>query len=305
MFSSLLKAVIGAVVLGALAGPAAAAVRVFACEPEWAALSREIGGDLVTVTATATTALQDPHQIQARPSLIASARAADMTVCTGAELEIGWLPQILQQAANRKIAPGGPGAFQAADHVRLLEVPSSVDRSQGDVHALGNPHIQADPRVMLPVGKALSERFAELDPANAALYRSRYDAFAARWNAALTHWQERAAPLHGQPVAVQHRTWVYLESWLGLRRIVALEPKPGVPPSSGYLAQVLAVLGKSPVKAIIRAAYEDGRASDFVGGRAKVPEIVLPYTVGGTPEAKDLYSLYDDTLNRLLKTVRP
>lgn len=300
------KAILGA--LGALlalgaASPAAAALQVFACEPEWAALSREIGGDKVSVYV-ATTGVQDPHLIQARPSLISKARTADLTVCTGAELEIGWLPMIVQQSANKKIAPGGRGVFQPTDYVRLMETPASLDRSQGDIHAGGNPHVQSDPRNMLPVGKALADRFAELDPANAATYRTRYATFATNWNAALRKWQAQAAPLRGTPIAVQHRSWVYLENWLGLRRVIALEPKPGVPPSSGYLAQVLEVLKKNPVKMIIRAAYEDGRPSEFVGGRAGVPAVMLPYTIGGSDQAKDLYSLYDDTLNRLLKALK-
>jgi len=275
------------------------AMNVFACEPEWAALASEIGGPKVT-TYTATTALQDPHQIQARPSLIAKARAADIIVCTGSELEIGWLPQILTQAANKKIAPGSAGSFEATRYVSLLERPARLDRAEGDIHSGGNPHIQSDPRVMLPVGKAMAERFAQIDPANAALYRARYAAFAVKWNAALVRWQARAAPLRGQPIAVQHKTWIYLETWLGLKRVVALEPKPGVPASSGYLAQVLGVLQKTPVKMVIRSAYEDGRSSEFISQRAHVPAVVLPYTIGGSPGAKDLYSLYDDTLTRLL-----
>jgi zinc/manganese transport system substrate-binding protein len=275
------------------------ALSIFACEPEWAALAREIGGDKVT-TYTATTALQDPHQIQARPSLIAKARAANVVVCTGAELEIGWLPAIITQSANRRIAPGQPGYFEAASYVALLEKPATFDRSQGDVHSRGNPHIQADPRNMLPIGKALAARFSQLDPANATTYNSRYAAFAAKWRAALARWQARAAPLRGQPIAVQHRTWIYLETWLGLKRVVALEPKPGVPPSSGYLAQVLATLKRTPARMVIRSAYEDSRSSTFVAGRASIPAVVLPYTVGGSPGAKDLYSLYDDTITRLL-----
>ena len=275
------------------------ALDVFACEPEWAALAREIGGDKVT-TYTATTALQDPHQIQARPSLIAKARAADVAVCTGAELEIAWYPQIVAQSANRKIAPGGAGYFEAASYVALLEKPSSVDRSQGDIHARGNPHIQSDPRNMLPIGKAMAARFAQLDPANAATYNARYAAFAVKWRAALARWQTRAAPLRGQPIAVQHKTWIYLENWLGLKRVVALEPKPGVPASSGYLAQVLNILKGTPARMVIRSAYEDARSSTFIAQRTNMPAVVLPYTIGGTPGAKDLYSLYDDTITRLL-----
>jgi zinc/manganese transport system substrate-binding protein len=302
MRSHILGVLTAGLIAAFAATPAAANLRVFACEPEWAALAKEIAGDKVTVTV-ATTGVQDPHLVQARPSLIANARAADLTVCTGAELEVAWLPMIVSQSANKKIAQGGRGAFRASDYVRLLETPASVDRSQGDIHAAGNPHIQSDPRNMLPIGKALAERFAELDPAGAAAYAAGYQAFAGKWQAALARWQAKAAPLRGQPIAVQHRSWVYLENWLGLRRVVALEPKPGVPPSSGYLAQVLVVLAKTPARMVIRSAYEDGRSSEFIAGRAKIPAVVLPYTVGGTPAAKDLYSLYDDTLDRLLKAL--
>jgi zinc/manganese transport system substrate-binding protein len=275
------------------------ALSVFACEPEWAALSTEIGGPSVT-TYTATTAMQDPHQIQARPSLIAKARAADITVCAGSELEVGWLPQIVAQSANKKIAPGSPGSFEAARYITMLERPARVDRSMGDVHAGGNPHIQTDPRNLLPIGKALAARFAQIDPAHAAVYNSRYAAFAAKWRAAIARWQTRAAPLRGQPIAVQHQNWVYLESWLGMKRVVALEPKPGVPPSSGYLAQVLTLLKRTPARMVIRSAYEDPRASQFIAQRAGINAVVLPYTIGGTPGARDLYSLYDDTVTRLL-----
>src|SRR5690242_647890 len=294
------KLLIGAALLCALAAtPAYANLNVFACEPEWGALSTEIGGDKVDVY-TATTGQQDPHQIQARPSLIAHARAADITVCAGAELEIGWLPMIIQQSNNSKIAPGQPGSFEATRYVHLLEQPTSLDRAQGDIHAAGNPHIQTDPRMMIPVAKALAARFAQLDGANAAYYQGREADFEKRWNAAIAKWTAEAAPLKGTPIAVQHHAWIYMENWLGLHEVVPLEPKPGVPPSSGYLAQVLQKLQQQPVKFIIRAAYEDDRPSEFIREKAGIPAIVLPFTVGGTDGAKDLFSLYEDTIHRLL-----
>ena len=288
----------------AFAGSANAELNVFACEPEWGALASEIGGDKVSVY-TATTGAQDPHQIQARPSLIAKARAADVAVCTGAELEIGWLPMIAQQSANAKLQAGQPGYFEASSFVQLLEVPTRLDRADGDVHAAGNPHIQTDPRNILIVAKPLSERFAELDPANAATYAARYTDFAKRWNAAIIKWTAEAAPLKGMPVAVQHAGWIYMLNWLGLKQIAILEPKPSVPASSGYLAQVLETLSRQPVKMIIRAAYQDGRPSEFIAERAKAPAIALPFTVGGTDEAKDLFSLYDDTIKRMKDAVKP
>ena len=282
----------------ALTAPARADLSVFACEPEWGALAKEIGGDKVSVY-NATTGTQDPHQIQARPSLIAKARAADIAVCTGAELEIGWMPMIAQQSANVKLGQGADGMFEAASFVRLAEVPVKFDRAQGDIHSQGNPHIQTDPRNILTVAKPLADRFAQLDAANAAAYQANYADFAKRWNAALVRWNADAASLRGTPIAVQHTSWIYMEQWLGLKRIVALEPKPGVPPSSGYLAEVLSKLQANPAKIVIRSAYEDDRPSAFVSERASVPAVLLPFTVGGTAEAKDLFSLYDDTIKRL------
>ncbi len=284
------------------APPALAALNVFACEPEWGALVTELGGDKVSVYV-ATTGRQDPHQIQARPSLIAQARKADLTVCTGAELEIGWMPMVERSAANARIQPGAPGAFEAASHVRLLEIPARLDRAEGDIHASGNPHIQTDPRNILTVAKPLSDKLAELDPANAAYYDNRHADFVHRWTQALQRWQAEAAPLKGVPVAVQHKSWVYFFDWTGLREIVALEPKPGIPPSSGYLAQVLEQVRREPVKMVIRAAYEDPRPSEFLSEQAKIPAVELPFTVGGTDGAGDLFSLYDDTLHRLLEAL--
>jgi len=288
------------VAAAAFAAPAyAKQLNVFACEPEWGALATEIGGDKVSVY-TATTGAQDPHQVQARPSLIAKARTADVAVCTGAELEIAWLPMIAQQSGNAKIAAGGPGAFEATSAVRLVEAPVRLDRAEGDIHAGGNPHIQTDPRMMVPVSKAMAAKFSALDPANATTYASRQADFEKRWTVALAGWTAKAAPLKGVSVAVQHHSWPYLENWLGLIEVTPLEPKPGVPPSSGYLAQVLQKLQANPVKFVMRAAYEDGRPSDFISEKAKIPAVVLPFTIGGTDQAKDLFSLYDDTINRLL-----
>jgi zinc/manganese transport system substrate-binding protein len=291
-----------AAMAAALAAPARADLSVFACEPEWGALAKEIGGDKVSIY-TATTGAQDPHQIQARPSLIAKARSADIAVCTGGELEIAWMPMVAQQAANPKLQSGADGMFEAASFVRLAEVPVKFDRAQGDIHAQGNPHIQTDPRNILAVAKPLADRFAKLDPANAAAYQANHADFAKRWNAALARWNTEAAPLRGTPIVVSHTSWIYLEQWLGLKRVVALEPKPGVPPSSGYLAEVLAKLQATPAKVVIRAAYEDDRPAEFVNERANIPIAVLPFTIGGTPEAKDLFSLYDETIKRLKDAV--
>lgn len=283
--------------------PARAAINVLACEPEWGALTQVLGGEKVSVY-TATNALQDPHQIQARPSLIARARNADMLVCTGSELEIGWLPILLRQSGNANIQPGKPGYFEAASFVRKLEIPTRLDRADGDVHPGGNPHIQTDPRNISLVADALARRLAEIDPANAAFYAARYQAFIERWKAAIQHWETLAAPLKGVPIVVQHKGFPYLEDWLGLREVATLEPKPGIEPTSTHLAQMLTQLQRQPPKMIIRAAYNDGRASEWLAERTHMPIVVLPFTVGGNENAKDLFSLFDDTVQRLLGAVK-
>lgn len=279
-----------------------AALNVFACEPEWAALAKEIGGDDVKIYS-ATTAFQDPHRIEARPSLIAQMRRAALVVCTGAELETGWLPVLLRDAGNAAVQPGRPGYFEATRFVPLLEKPARLDRAEGDVHAAGNPHIHTDPRNIARVGAALGARLAEIDPAHAADYRARGEAFAARWQTAIARWETRAAPLRNQPVAVQHKSFSYLLAWLGLREVATLEPKPGVEPSVGHLSRVAAQLQTTPAKMVLRAAYQSPRPADWLSQRTGMPAVALPYTVGGNDQANDLFGLFDDTLDRLLKAV--
>lgn len=276
-----------------------AALNVFACEPEWGALAAELGGERVSVF-TATTARQDPHQIQARPALIARLRAADLVVCTGAELEIGWMPVLLRQAANQKVLPGAPGYFAAADQVLLLDVPTRLDRADGDVHAAGNPHIHNDARNIAAVAAPLARRLVALDGANAAWYTARHAAFDARWSAATKVWETRAAPLRGVAVVVYHKDWVYLEDWLGLSEVATIEPKPGVAPGAAYLAQLLQDIPARSAKLILHAAYQEARAPQFVGEKSGVPVVTLPFTVGGSERATDLFGLFDDTIDRLL-----
>jgi len=279
--------------------PAHATLKVLATTPDWAALVNELGGDKVNVY-TATSAFQDVHRVDAKPSLVARARTADLVIATGADLEIGWMPVLLQDSGNTQIQPGSPGYFEAAPLVHLLEVPSAVDRSMGDIHPLGNPHVTLDPRNIAIIAKALAARLAQLDPANAAYYGTRGEDFQKRWSAASAKWDAAAAPLRGVGLVVIHRDQVYLCNWLGLKELAAIEPKPGVPPSAGYLAELVTKLAASPPKMILRNAYNDPKAAEWLAERIHVPVVLLPYTVGGTPEAKDLFGLFDDTINRLL-----
>jgi zinc/manganese transport system substrate-binding protein len=281
----------------------AAALDIFACEPEWGALVQELGGDRVSIYV-ATNALQDPHQIQAKPSLLARARRANLVVCTGAELEIGWLPVVLRQSGNSAVQPDKPGYFEAANYVQKLEVPTILDRAAGDIHPGGNPHIQTDPRNIGKVATALAQRLAKLDPANASYYQTRHQDFAKRWDAAIQRWTAQAGPLKGATIVAHHKSWAYLNAWLDLREIAELEPKPGVEPTAAHLEEVLAQLKREPARLIIRTAYEDARASEWLAERAKIPAVALPFTVGGTDKAKDLFGLFDDTVQQLLGALR-
>jgi zinc/manganese transport system substrate-binding protein len=285
------------------ATPGWAALSIFACTPEWGALAKELGGDKASVY-TATTALQDPHRIEARPSLIARARSADLMVCTGADLEVGWAPLVQTQSGNRKIQTGQPGYFEAASVVPLLDKPARLDRSMGDVHPGGNPHVHLDPRNVARIAAALGERMSMLDAAEAANYRARTKTFLERWREATARWEQEAVALKGMPVVAYHKNLSYLFHWLGMREAGALEPKPGLPPSTAHLGALLEQLRRDPAKAVVRAAYNEPRAAEWLAERAGMPSVLLPYTVGGTDRAKDLFGLYEDTIARLMQVAK-
>ena len=279
--------------------PAFAALNIFACEPEWAALAQEIGGDKVAAFA-ATTARQDPHRIEARPSLIARARNADLVVCSGSELEIGWLPLLLQQSGNARIQRGSPGYLEASQAVARLEIPKVVDRALGDIHPSGNPHVHLDPRNIARIAEALAARLVQIDAANAAYYRERAADFGRRWASALEKWTKLAAPLKGVAVVVYHKDLSYFIAWSGMREAGALEPKPGLPPTPAHLAELIERMKRDPAKAVVFSPFNNPEAARFLSERTGIPAIGLPYTVGGSDKAKDLFGLFDDTIERLL-----
>jgi len=281
----------------------AQALNVFACEPEWGSLVEEIAGNHVELTV-ATTALQDPHKLQARPSLIAAARSADLIVCTGADLEIGWLPLLLRRAGNRKIQVGNPGHFLAAEYVRRIEIPKSIDRAQGDVHPQGNPHIHLHPRNIERIANALTDRLAKIDPSNAERYRSNAEFFLNRWNEAQLNWFEKTTELNGMRLVSHHRSFSYLANWLDLDVVATLEPKPGIPASGAQLAKLLEQLTPNPPPGIIRAPFENEKPALWLSERLNVPEIELPYTVGGNEQATDLFTLYDETIRLLGELIK-
>jgi zinc/manganese transport system substrate-binding protein len=290
-------------VAGVAPASARAELRVFSCEPQWAALAREIGGDRVHVDS-ATTAHQDVHYIQARPSLIAKARRADLLVFSGADLEVGWLPLLLRQASNRGIQPGETGHLNVSQIVPMLEVPTRIDRAEGDIHPYGNPHTQTDPHNVARVAAELAKRMAQIDPDGKDGYRARHDQFAARWTKAVADWELRAAPLRGTEIITHHLAWVYMAHWLGLVVVEHLEPTPGIPPTVAHLAKLLDDLEQRPVRAIVRATYQPERPSKWLSERSGIPAIVLPHCVGSTPGAADLFAMFDEIVSRLLETAQ-
>jgi len=289
-----------ALLLVSLALPSQAAIRVLATTADWGALTKELGGEHVDVY-TATSAMQDVHRVEAKPSLVARARTADLLVANGAELEIGWLPVLLQESGNPKIQRGAPGYFEATSSVQLVEKPEKFDRAMGDIHPLGNPHIQLDPRNVAAVAKALTARLTAIDPAGADYYATRAADFGKRWTEATARWEAKAALLKGTPVVIMHRDQAYLCRWLGLTEVAAIEPKPGVPPSAGYLSQLVTKLAVTPPKLILLNAYNDPKAANWLSDRVHAPAVVLPFSVGGSPAATDLFGLFDDTIDRLLQ----
>lgn len=252
---------------------AAQAFTVFACEPEWAALTRVL---LPTARVhVATHSGQDPHHIEARPSLIAALRSSDLAVCTGASLEAGWLP-MLQQRVGRAVP-----LFEAADQVELIDPNPGVIGTPwaGDVHAEGNPHLHTDPRKLLKVAVALASELQQRLPAERVAIAQRLAAFEQTWRAALARWEQRAAPLRGKKVAAQHSSFGYLWRWLGITQLADLEPKPGMAPTPGHLQRLLDGFKAQPPAGIVLTSYQDPRAARWLQGQLRLPLLVLPATV--------------------------
>ena len=279
--------------------PATAALNVFACEPEWASLANELGGERVK-TVSATTAYQDPHHIEARPSLIAKVRRADLLVCSGADLEVGWLPLLQRQASNAKVLPNTPGYFEASAMVERLDIPVKIERSMGDVHAAGNPHVHLDPRRIQTIAKALTTRLIKIDPAGKDYYQQRFNNFNQRWQQAINKWQQQASTLKGTRMVVHHRDWVYLFEWLGIKIAGELEPKPGLPTTASHLALLKQTLTAKPAKMIVHTTYQNPRGAKRLSQLTGIPVVQLPYTVGGAEQVKDLFSLFDVTIAKLV-----
>ena len=279
-----------------------AQVEVFSCEPEWKSLVEALGGNHVDVHS-ATTGLQDPHNIQARPSLIAKARRADLLVCSGAELEIGWLPMLLRKSGNPHIQPNASGYFMAAEQVELIDQPKNLDRSMGHVHAAGNPHVHLSAHRILEIAKQLSLRLQKVDAQNTADYQSNLNQFLSNWQHAMDSWLTKAAPLSGKNAVVYHKDWNYFFAWLGINIVASLEPKPGIPPTAGHLSKIKNSLAEQGADFTIRTAYQTAKPAAWLAVKTGIPAVELAYTVGGNEKSTDLFKLYDNLIDTLLQAL--
>lgn len=273
------------------------ALNIFACEPEWASLAKELAPEAVIYTATS--AYQDPHYIEARPSLVAQARKADLLFCTGAELEVGWLPVLLRQAGNPRIQADQPGYLMAAEQVTLIDVPQQLSRSMGDLHAAGNPHVHMDPHRVLLIAEVLRDRLIRLDANNADSYRQRYLVFAANWAKAIERWQTQAADLRGKAYVSYHKNFAYFADWLGLKRLATLEPKPGIPPSAKHLQKLHHELEGQAILAVVTSPAQPSKQAERFARTLGSHAVVLPFSPGAEA-ADDLFGLFDVAIQRLL-----
>jgi len=295
---------VAALLLAMTIAPARADLKIFTCVPEWQALAHAIGGDKVTVT-NASPPSEDPDSFKPTPEMIVALQQADLLVCTGLGLSDG-IDDLLARAQNPKLAAGQPGNFVASDYIDVM--PATEDRAPGQVqpagkhelHEEGNPHIQSDPRNVIRVAAQLAKRMIALDPANAELYGSRAKAFIRDLTALTKELEKLAAPLRGVNVAVSHVHSDYLLRWLGVTTAAILEGETGVPPGPERLARIIEAVPEKGIKFVIYAAYEDPSAAKFVADKAGIPLVKVPFTIDGTPDAKDFFAFYRETVNRLL-----
>lgn len=290
--------ILSLIILVALSQPVLA-INIFTCEPEWHALATEIAGSDASVYV-ATSANQDPHHVQARPSLISAVRRADLVFCTGGGLESGWLPVLLSKGSNPNVQRA-PGLLLAAEQVTLLEKPTSLDRAEGDIHASGNPHVHLDPRRIVIIAEKLKDRLIEIDAPKSDDYQKRFDAFKERWTKNIQHWEESAAPLHDRPVIVHHRSWSYLLDWLNMRQVGELEPKPGIPPTPAHLAALITTTQTEHAHLILFTHYNGDKAAKWLAQRTDACAVELPFTVDGD-SSTSLEALFSQLIDVLVST---
>ena len=282
---------------------AQAKLNVVATLPDFGSLAREIGGDKVNVTVLAK-ATEDPHFVDARPSFVVALRNADVLIDGGAELELGWLPPLLQNARNPKIDVGKPGRIQASEGVRLTNVPANATRAAGDVHALGNQHFTVDPIIAKAIAQHIAQSFSALDPTNAAFYQANYKKFEATINAKLQEWGAAMVPFHGQHVVAYHDSWPYFAHRFGVAIDIFLEPKPGIPPSPSHLTEVIAQMKAQHIKAVIVEPFHDRRIAEKVATATGAKVVEFSQFPGGLPGTDSYVKLIDTLVSRLAAALK-
>lgn len=301
-----LSLLLAALLASLLAAPvtASAALRVVTTTEGLAALAREVGGDRVSVESLSR-GVQDPHFVDANPMLAVKLRDADLLVDVGLDLEVGWLPPLVNQSRHAAIQPGGARRLTAATAVQVLDVPTGVvDRSRGDLHPGGNPHFLADPRRGVQVARAIAARLAELDPAGAGAYQAHAAAFTVRIEAALAGWKAQLRPLAGRKVFVHHRTLTYFLDWTGLVSAGEMEPRPGTPPPSSHLADLVTLARQEGIKACVVENYYDSRSDELVARLVGGTVVRIPGDVGGEPGASSYTAWLDLLVRRVSEAVR-
>jgi zinc/manganese transport system substrate-binding protein len=277
---------------------AEAKLKVVATLPDLGALAREIGGDKVDVSVLAKPT-EDSHFVDARPSFVVQLRDADVLIDGGAELEIGWLPPLLQNARNAKIDVGKPGRVQASQGVRLMNAPANASRAAGDVHALGNPHFVVDPIIAKTVAQHIAQGFSAVDSANAAAYDANYKKFEATINGKLQEWGAAMLPFKGQNVVAYHDSWPYFAHRFGVNIDTFLEPKPGIPPSPSHLAEVIDKMKAQKIKAIIVEPFHDRKIAEKVASATGAKVVDFAQYPGALPGTDSYVKLVDKLVANL------
>ena len=280
-----------------------ATLNVVATLPDFGAVARTIGEDKVAVTVLAKPT-EDPHFVDARPSFVVALRDADVLIDGGAELELGWLPPLLQNARNPKIEIGKPGRVIASQRIRLMNVPANVTRAAGDVHALGNPHFMTDPIIAKAVAQHIAQSFSAVDPVNAAAYAANYKKFEATINAKLQEWGAAMLPFKGQHVVAYHDSWPYFAHRFGINIDIFLEPKPGIPPSPSHLAEVITQMKAGKIKAIIVEPFQDKKVADKVATATGARVVEFAQFPGGISGTDNYVRLIDALVSRLAAALK-
>ncbi len=291
-------ATLALVAIAATGSSAVAQIRVVATTPDLASVAREIGGDKVSVLALAKPT-EDPHYVDAKPSHIVTLNRADALIEGGAELELGWLPPLLENSRNSKISAGAPGRIVASDGVKMLEIPTSFDRSKGDVHSLGNPHFMIDPVTVRIIARNIADHFAQIDPKNAATYNGNLTRFNAKLDAKYADWQKELAPYRGARIVTYHKDFVYFAERFGLTIIDELEPKPGIAPSPAHLAQVIGKMKATNAKVVLVQPFQNRKTAETVARQTGATVLDAPEQPGAAPNTTTYFEMMDNLVHTL------